>query len=205
MDGLGIGPNPNEEINRMQVPLELSFRDIDDKGAIEPIIREKVDWLHRVCDYITSCRVAVEKPQRHQQSGNPYRVRINVHVPPNHEIVVAREPGEGNMHDSLETIVRDAFHAVRRQLKEIKEKQSGDVKSHPDQQVDAVIEELESAEGYGYLRTVGGRRIYFHRHALLNEDFDNLTTGTGVHFVEEEGEQGPQATTVHVVQKKPTS
>jgi len=35
----------------------------------------------------------------------------------------------------------------------------------------------------------------------LNDDFDRLEIGTGVRFVEEPGEEGPQASTVQIVDK----
>jgi hypothetical protein len=35
----------------------------------------------RLCDYITSCRAAVESPQQHQQWGQAFRVRIDLKVP----------------------------------------------------------------------------------------------------------------------------
>jgi len=47
----------------------------------------------------------------------------------------------------------------------------------------------------------GERRIYFHRASVLNSVFETLTTGTLVAFAEEEGEKGPQASTVRVLGK----
>ncbi len=71
----------------MKIPLELSFRGLDKTPDIEDLIEEKVQKLTQFCDHLSSCRVAVESPQEHQQSGNPFRVRIDVRVPPGHEIV----------------------------------------------------------------------------------------------------------------------
>ena len=44
-----------------------------------------------------------------------------------------------------------------------------------------------------------GREIYFHRNSVLHEAFDRLRVGAEVAFVEEEGDQGPQASTVKLV------
>jgi cold shock CspA family protein len=41
--------------------------------------------------------------------------------------------------------------------------------------------------------------VYFHRNSVLHRGFDELAVGTEVRFVEEEGEQGPQASTVAVI------
>ncbi|HEV3112469.1 MAG TPA: cold shock domain-containing protein [Candidatus Binataceae bacterium] len=45
----------------------------------------------------------------------------------------------------------------------------------------------------GFLETPDGREIYFHRNKVLNDGFVKLRVGTHVRFVEEEGNQGPQA------------
>jgi ribosome-associated translation inhibitor RaiA len=101
--------------NIMQVPLEIAFKGIVNTTEIENLIRSKVTKLEHVCSYITSCRVVVEKRQEHQRVGNPYRVRIDMTIPPGHELVVRRESTEGDMHDPLEVVLRDVFNtAVRR-------------------------------------------------------------------------------------------
>ena len=48
------------------------------------------------------------------------------------------------------------------------------------------------------IETSDDREVYFHRNSVLNEDFDKLEVGTRVHFAEEMGEKGPQASSVHV-------
>jgi len=185
----------------MQVPLEVTYKNVRKRTSIETLIDQKTAGLEEVCDHITSCRIAVEKPHTHQRMGNPYRIRIDLRVPPGHEIVVKREPDEGAMHDSLDIVLRDAFDVARRQLKEIVQKQHNDIKKHPAQETTALVEELEREEGYGFLRTVDGRRIFFHRNSVTNEEFDRLEPGTGVRFVEGMGEQGPQASTVEIIDK----
>jgi cold shock CspA family protein len=60
------------------------------------------------------------------------------------------------------------------------------------------IKELFPYEDYGLIETSDGREIYFHRNSILEGDFDKLEAGDSVHFTEEKGEQGPQASTVHV-------
>jgi Sigma 54 modulation protein / S30EA ribosomal protein len=95
----------------MQVPLNVTFRNVRKNAAIENLVRNQADKLERV-----SCRVAIEKPQEHQKSGNSFRVRVDVAVPPEHEVVVTREAGEGDLHEQLPTVIRDAFGAMRRRL-----------------------------------------------------------------------------------------
>ncbi len=184
----------------MKIPLEIAFKGIPHTDEIETLIRAEAAKLDRVCDYITSCRVAVEKRQQHQEAGNPYRIRIGMTVPPGHELVVKREPSMGDMHDPLEIVIKRAFTAAARQLRKLVEQQRGEVKAHPDQQVTAVVHRLFPEEGYGFLRTVDTQEeIYFHRNSVVHDGFDRLRIGMGVRYAAESGEKGLQATAVQIV------
>jgi ribosome-associated translation inhibitor RaiA len=110
----------------MQVPLEISFHGMETKPHIQDLIHEKTEKLEQVCDYMSSCRVAIEKPQEHVSSGNPYRVRLDINVPHNHRITVEEGLGDTDMHAELHQLVRRAFKVARRQLKNLVEQQ----KSH---------------------------------------------------------------------------
>jgi hypothetical protein len=74
--------------------------------------------------------VVVERPQKRPEVGNPYRVRIDMTVPPGHEVVVKNEPGRGNTHDPLDVVIRDAFDTASRRLRKLVEVQQGRVKTH---------------------------------------------------------------------------
>ena len=43
--------------------------------------------------------------------------------------------------------------------------------------------------------------MYFHKNSVVDTAFDKLDIGTEVRFVEEMGELGPQASTVHPIGK----
>ena len=187
----------------MNVPLELTFRGLEKTESIEALIREKAARLERFCDRLSSCRVVVEKPQAHQDRGAGFRVRVDMTVPPGHELVAHRGPTEGDLHEELQHLVRETFAAAERQLKELVERQRREVKRHPDQEVGALVESLAREEGYGFLRTADGRQIYFHRNSVVNDEFDALRVGAGVRYVEEQGDEGPQATTVQVLTRNP--
>lgn len=183
----------------MNIPLELSFRNGTQSQEVEDLIRSRADRLERFNDHISSCRVAVEAPQQHMDSGSRYRVRVDVTVPPGHELVTRREPGEGSIQDNLAQVVRDAFSDMERQVKELNERQRGQEKSHPQQQATGIVDRL--LENYGFIRNLDGRDVYFHRNAVINEDFDKLQEGAGVNYMEEVGDDGLQASTVRVVDR----
>ncbi|MBD3265182.1 HPF/RaiA family ribosome-associated protein [bacterium] len=185
----------------MQIPLEISYRDVEKTDDIENLIYTKAAKLDQICDHLTRCDVTLEQPQKHQRSGSPYTVRIEMTVPPGHELVAKREAGKGDLHEPLSSVIRDAFDAARRQLQELVERQRKETKSHVDQEVNAYITNLFPAEGYGFLKNLEDRDVYFHKNSVMNDAFDQLEIGSGVRYVEELGEKGPQATVVQLLDR----
>ena len=185
----------------MEVPPEITFRGVEKSDEIETHILKKAAKLDDIHPGIISCRVTVEREQEHQHSGSPYRVRVIVRIPPNKELIGQHEPGEGKIGDRLQTAVTEAFNAVQRQIVKTKEMQQGKVKSAPEQELLGLVVRLFREEGYGFIRSVDGREIYFHKNAVLHGGFERLEIGTGVRYFPSEGEQGPQASTVQIVDK----
>ena len=68
---------------------------------------------------------------------------------------------------------------------------------HHDEAPLATIQALGA--DHGFLSTPDGRQLYFHANSVLDRPFDELTVGTRVVFVEEDGIEGPQASTIRVV------
>ena len=183
----------------MRVPLELTFRNVEKTPALEEYIRDQVRSLDQASDALVSCRVAVEKPQEHQRSGSPYRVRIDLRLPPRRELVVRREAGQGDIHDDVRTVLSDAFEAARRKLLDQMARLRGEVKTRAAEEQLALVVRLFPGEDYGFLKTPDGLEYYFHRNSVLRSGFDGLEIGTKVRFAAEEGEEGPQASTVEIL------
>lgn len=183
----------------MQVPLELTFRHVPRTDAMESLVREKAARLEKFCPDIIACRVAIERPQRHQNTGNIYRVRIEVTIPPHKNLIVHKEPGQEEMHLELGGVVRDAFHAMERQVREANERRQGQVKRH--EEPVAFVARMFPEQGYGFIETPDGRDVYFHRNAVLHGEWDRLAVGTQVRFAESMGENGPQASSLHIIDK----
>lgn len=179
----------------MQVPLEMSFREMPPNEQLETEIRDRVAKLEEFYDRITSCHVIVEASRRHQ-TGNLYQVRIHLAVP-GRELVVDRQPGDIHAHTDVNVAIRDAFKAVRRQLQDYVRELRGQTKHH-DEPAHGVVTKLMEHDGYGFIQTPDQRTVYFHFNSLLT-DPKELVIGSQVRFVEETGDEGPQATSVRVV------
>ena len=113
----------------MQIPLEISFRDMAPSAAVEARIREKAAKLERFHDRIIGCTVVVEAPHRHHHKGKLYSVHIDISVP-GKDLVVDRAKPLDHAHEDVYLAVRDAFNAAVRQLEDYTRRVRGDVKTH---------------------------------------------------------------------------
>ena len=183
----------------MQQPLQITFRDIPPSENVEAVIREKAEKLDQFFEKIMTCRVLVESPHSHQHQGRLYHVCVDITVP-GAELVASRAHDKNHAHEDVYVAIRDAFDAAKRQLQEYKRKLKNKVKKH-EIPAHGEIAELAPDQDYGRIQTSDGREIYFHRNSLVRGEYDELELGSEVRFVEESGEEGPQASTVHVIGK----
>ena len=185
----------------MQIPLQITFRDIDQSDAVEARIRERVDRLEKFFDRITGCRVMVEAPHARHHKGKLYHIRVDLTVPGS-EIVVRREPQAHHAHEDIYVAIRDAFNAAQRRLQDYVRRNRGEIKTHETPPHGRVIK-LFATQDYGFIETADGNEIYFHRNSVTNGAFDRLEIGSEVRYVAVEGEsdKGPQASTVQPIGK----
>ena len=207
----------------MEIPLKVTFRNMPPSKAVEDNIREKAAKLDSLFDRIMRCQVIVEAPHRHHHKGKAYQVRIDLTVPGG-ELVINRapprlaaapeagieesttelaenhEPSKHAAHEDVYVAIRDAFNAAGRKLQDHARRQSGAVKLH-EGPPRARVAKLFPEERCGFLETPDGREIYFHGNSVLQPGFDDLDVGAEVYFAEEQGEKGPQASTVRCVEK----
>ncbi|MGH9679694.1 MAG: cold shock domain-containing protein [Candidatus Acidiferrales bacterium] len=201
----------------MKSELQITYRNVEPSAEIDQWIRGEVAKLDSLYNHVMGCRVAVEQPHQHRKRGSRYHVRVDVTVPGG-EIVVKREPSLGARsrqlgvtrrkkeaeinvpHKQLRQAINDAFRAAGRRLQDYARRQRGDIKN-PAVLPEGRISRILRKEGYGFLTADDGREIYFHKNSVLGRAFPRLAVGTAVHFVEEAGEKGPQASTVRVVSK----
>jgi len=198
----------------MKLPVQVTFRNVEPSEIVEKWIHAEAAKLETFYNKIMSCRVTVEIPHHHQRKGSLYHIRIDLTVPRG-ELVIKREPnlaarsrqmGEAEMkkhlevnvpHKDLRLSINHAFKAAARRLRDYGRRQRGDVKTHESVPV-ARVSRLHEDEGYGFLTTDDGRELYFHQSSVLHRGFPRMQIGTQVTFVEEQGEKGPQASTVRI-------
>lgn len=215
----------------MQMPPQVVLRGVESTPFIEGLLNRGIAKLEQVCDYIVSMRIAVEQVQKRHRTGNSYRMRVDIRIPDHEikverssvppgkviegsasplvlapeeesepEPKVARAPAVGRLRDeALAVLIRRTFESARRELEKAVDKQRGEVKAHA--QPEAVVEKIFRDKDYGFLRTLEGQQVYFHRNSVLHGHWENLTAGAGVRFTAELGEKGLQASTVEMVDK----
>jgi cold shock CspA family protein/ribosome-associated translation inhibitor RaiA len=178
----------------MEKPLTVTTHHFDLPAPVEAVIRERAGRLEHFFPSLVGCSVLVEGPGKHHRKGGLFNVQIDLRVPGGEPLVVSRQDGK-----DLRIAVRGAFDAATRQLEDFARLQRGDTKSHEPQQVGRVAR-LFAKKGYGFIETFEepSRELYFHRNSLPEDDFASLRVGQVVRFHEEEGEEGPQASTVMV-------
>lgn len=202
----------------MKLPVQITFRHLKSSPAVEERIHKEIAKLATFYDGLLSCRVAVELPHQHHARGNPFHLRLDLGVPGG-ELVVKHAP---SLHSSLRKVaverakqqadvlaahkdiyvaLRAAFKKARRELRDYARRQRGQVKPHAGL-LTARVRRLFPAKGYGFLETTDGRAVYFHQNSLANGDFAQLQPGAEVRFVEEQGEQGSQASLVKLKRKR---
>ena len=180
----------------------IVFKNIDKSEEIEELIYEKIEKLEQICRNITNLSIVIEQPHRHKHTGNSYKVALRMNVPPGQELVIKEEPLQVSRPLKVESLIRNAFVRMHRQLKEFVQRRDLRVKDHPEQSLQAVVVKLFKDEGYGFLRTLDNKEVYFHQNSVLHNHFDRLEEGTGVRFVIEEGLDGTHASTVQIVDKR---
>ena len=184
----------------MQLPLEVRFHNLDHSDAVEAAVREAATKLERFADDIMSCRVTIEGgPHKHHQQGNLFAVRVDVRYAGG-EVVASRDPSAHQAHEDVYVAVRDAFNAARRQLQDRVRIRRGDVKPH-DHEPHGKVVSIDAERNCGVIATSDGREVYFHRNSVLDDGFTRLEPGTEVRLNVEQGDKGPQASSVRAIGK----
>ncbi len=160
----------------MQLPMQLTLRDIPSSPALESHIRKKAEKLDHYYDRIISCRIVIELSQNHKHHGKLYNVRIDLMVP-GKELVVTRKENV-----DIYVALRDAFAALNRRLEEHSNKRHGNVKHH-EEMMQGRVSRLVLKEGYGFIEGADGNEYYFSLTNVSFPKFEQLIIGDLVEYV----------------------
>jgi ribosome-associated translation inhibitor RaiA/cold shock CspA family protein len=192
----------------MQIPLEIAFRNCDSSAPIEEAIRDHVARLEKIYSRLTTCRVRVDQRNQNANDTIPPVVHIEVSVPGHKDIVVAHEPDHLQRKyqtPDLRNDINEAFRIAERRLAKYKDRLTdhgaAEMTHEAANEFRGQIAELKAEEDFGYVMTKEGGLLYFHRNSVLTGDFDRLKRGDDVTYVEGEGDTGPTASKVRVIEK----
>lgn len=138
-------------------------------------------------------RVTLTKNPHHKKARNVAEALVVVTLPGRHTLTARKEE------KTFEEAIRAAFASMEIELRKYREKRASKEIRLPPTPQRGVVCKLFPQEGYGFILQEGGGEVYFHRHAVHGMKFEELEDGTEVAFNVEEGEKGPQATTVQPV------
>ena len=183
----------------MQTPLKIDFHGAEPSAALEDKITEFMDALEHIYGRMTACHVGIEAPGHHQHKGGLFHVRIHLTLPDGREINVGTTPTKDKRHADVLFAVTDAFRRARRQLQDRVRKMQGQIKSH-EGAPSGTIKSFDPNTGFGFIEASDGHEIYFHQNSVAADAW-RIHHGARVTFTESMGEKGPQASTVHLVEK----
>ncbi len=189
----------------MEVPVQIAFHKVEPSPWIEEEIRSRIDRLAAKYQRIISTRVTVDRRAANVEGNIPPVVRIEVGLPGRSPVVVAYEPERLQrkfQNPDMRNAINDAFDIADRQLGQIKDEMTGRpeaVAHEAAHEFLGQVAEMSPGEDHGFLLTKEGGLLYFHRNSVLSGDFDSLSRGDEVRYVEDIGDTGPLATKVRVV------
>lgn len=184
----------------MAIPLEITFHRMEGTEALRADIRKHAEKLEEFEKDIIKCQVVMEAAEHHHRKGNRFEVRIRLTLPGG-ELDVGHTPSGDRSHADVYVAVRDAFKAMRRRLQDWHRRQQGDVKHH-ESPPSGRVRYVDLEAGYGVIETADGREIHFHRNSLVDAEFEKVAVGDEVRFTEVAGDQGPWASTVHLLTRR---
>jgi cold shock CspA family protein/ribosome-associated translation inhibitor RaiA len=138
-------------------------------------------------------RVTLIKNRHHKKAAKVAEARLVLTLPGRHTITASKED------KTFEEAIRAVFAAAEMELRRYREKRASKEIRVPPVPFRGVICKLFPREGYGFILQEGGGEVYFHRNAVHDLTFEELEDGMEVAFNVEEGEKGPQATTVRPI------
>lgn len=176
---------------------EIDFADFKVSPSLTRKIEARLEKLAHHSDRIVAAHVTVRLPHRHRNK-HIYHIQIQLDVP-GKTILVNREPEMNYAHADVNVAIRDAFDKATRILDEVYDMRRED-RYHPTAGAQhAFVLRYDPNTGYGFVVTADGEEIYFNANSFVGSDLSRLKAGVQVRISTEEGEQGPQLSSLEIV------
>ena len=150
-------------------------------ARIEELARDRTDLI--------DVRITAQPSGHHRHGGHEVRIVCEAR---GREIVASRtrpEPGRA-LDEALDVFEREVWRMRERRTQQRAERPAFGAEL-------GVVDRVLGEQGYGFILTDAGDRVYFHRNAVRGGlDFQSLREGERVALNVEGGEQGLQATVV---------
>jgi cold shock CspA family protein/ribosome-associated translation inhibitor RaiA len=154
-------------------------------------VEERIAQLTRDRTDVIDVRIAARESGHHRHGGQEVRITCEAR---GKEIVVARTCPDADLalDEAIEVFEREVWR-----MRDRRAPQRGERERPQGPPELGVVDEIVKGEGYGFILTDGGERVYFHRNALHGGlAFEGLEEGQRVGLDFEGGLKGLQATFV---------
>ena len=154
-------------------------------------VEERIQGLTRDHSDVIDVRIAAKPTAHHRHGGHEVRITCAAR---GSELVAARTRADSGLalNEALDVFERELWRLRQRRTQRRAQKES----RTPPPEI-GVVDEVFVEEGYGFILTDSGERVYFHRNAVHGGlDFERLEEGQRVGLDIEGGAKGPQATVV---------
>lgn len=144
--------------------------------ALEEHVQKLAEELARLCPKVMACIVQLA------EASTGWKMGVEVVLPPRREVTLSRTTTEDDPFSLVNAVFRDLFQTV----------QAMATAPPPRRPAQAVGVVLALYRNHGYLRTIDGSNVVFHRESLQGWRFEELRVGMGVSFTESEPGQASQ-------------
>ena len=166
----------------------VDFGGVDERQRAS--VEERILALAEGHSDLIDVRLTASTTPHHRQGAQEVRIVAEAR---GKEIVAARTRDELGL--ALDEAI-DAFEREVRKLRDVRLKQRHERPPEPPEL--GIVDRVLAEDGYGFILTDAGDRVYFHRNAVKHGlEFESLADGQRVALNFEAGDEGLQATVVY--------
>jgi cold shock CspA family protein/ribosome-associated translation inhibitor RaiA len=152
------------------------------------LAENRIQEMARGHSDLINVRISARPTAHHRHGGQEVRIVCDAR---GQEIVAARTRPDAGL------ALNESLDAFEREIRRMRHRRTHQRKERPAEPPElGVIDQIRLADEHGFVVTDAGLRVYFHRNAVKELDFESLREGQRVALNFEAGEQGPQATFV---------